>query len=97
MDELFYPDELSQLLGVPGNGRENWEIIFAYAKKTGTILMMDDFFKGAKESEIKKITEFIENKRLITILITNDRRLSCSIIPGDEIQTMNNDETVEKI
>ncbi len=87
------PKNLAKLLSEKEDG-ENWKIILNYAERMRKVLILEEYFKNSNDNEIKKIVDHIQQKKLNGLIITNDKRMACWLIPADKIQIMANDESL---
>jgi len=72
-----------------------WETLFTFATRTGQVIIMDDFFRSIKGSEIVEVKRKIQENKLKLLYISKNEYLGYSI--ADKVEFSPEDHTVKPV
>jgi len=74
---------------------EFWKIACEYSKSRKSILIFDEYLDDLKKYQRKEILEHIRINKILALIITNRREMAFSLVSGDDIMYMCEDNTID--
>ncbi len=87
-NKFFWPKRVAQKPAL-------WEILFEAAKKTGKVIIFDDFFVSLRGTEIEKIKQEIATHGINSLYITKNEYMAISIV--DNLIFCTEDMSVDEV